>query len=178
MLGQSGIMVVGGACARFIGVEIPEDTTLGGGPRLVEHADLINPDVEVPARGLFSDRSGRAHAAGVGAAHGLDDHREQHQAEIERRFTRRVLDAAQTFVAERRLTRLLVAAECQLLGRLRAALDPKRWRGVEIVELREDLSRHSLRQLHHALARHGLLRRAEPPAAGFYRPRGQAPSFR
>ena len=172
---RTGILVAGSTRARFISVEVPDDAELDGGPRLVEHADLANPDGDVPARGLFSDRSGRAHGA---AAHGLDDHRDQHQAEIERRFARRMVDAAGQFVTAQGVQRLVVAAECQLLGKLRAEIDTKRWRDVELVELAEDLSRQSLRQMHGALAQQGLVKPPQTPSSGFYRPRGQAPSWR
>lgn len=172
---RTGILVAGGTRARFISVEVPDDADLDGGPRLAEHADLLNPDGDVPARGLFSDRSGRAHGS---ASHGLDDHRDQHQAEIDRRFVRGVVDAADQFVIAQGVKRLVVAAECQLLGKLRAELDPKRWRDVELVELAEDLSHQSLRQMHDALARQGIVKAQHAPAAGVYRPRGQASSWR
>jgi protein required for attachment to host cells len=173
---RTGILVAGGTRARFISVEVPADAELDGGPHLIEHDDLVNPDGDVPARVLFSDRSGRAHGGAV--SHGLDDHRDQHQAEIERRFARRVIDAAEQFRSGRAVQRLVIVAECQLLGKLRAELDPKRWRDAEVVELAEDLSRQSLRQIHAALAQHGLVKAARSPAAGVYRPRGQEPSWR
>jgi len=172
---RTGILVAGGTRARFISVEVPADAELDGGPHLVEHDDLVNPDGDVPARVLFSDRSGRAHGA---ASHGLDDHRDQHQAEIERRFARRVVDATEQFRGGHGVQRLVIVAECQLLGKLRAELDPKRWRDVEVVELAEDLSRQSLRQIHATLAQQGLVKAARSPAAGVYRPRGQEPSWR
>jgi protein required for attachment to host cells len=173
---RTGILVAGGTRARFISVDVPADAELDGGPHLLEHDDLVNPDGDVPARVLFSDRSGRAH--GGAASHGLDDHRNQHQAEIERRFARRVIDAAEQFRKERGVQRLVIAAECQLLGTLRSELDPKRWRDVEVVELAEDLSHQSLRQIHAALAQQGLVKAPRTPATGVYRPRGQEPSWR
>lgn len=173
---QTGILVAGGTRARFISVEVPADAEIDGGPHLVEHDEMVNPDGDVPARALFSDRSGRAHGGNV--SHGLDDHRDQHQAEIDRRFARRVVEAAEQFRAARGVQRLVIVAECQLLGRLRAELDPKRWRDVELVELAEDLSRQSLRHIHAALAQQGVVKAARAPASGVYRPRGQEPSWR
>jgi protein required for attachment to host cells len=173
---RTGILVAGGTRARFISVEVPDDAELEGGPRLVEHADLVNPDGDTPARALFSDRSGRAHGGSV--SHGLDDHRDQHQAEIDRRFVRKAVESSDEFLAARGVQRLVIVAECQLLGKLRAEIDPKRWRDVEVVELAEDLSRLPLRQIHAALAQRGLVKEARMPAAGVYRPRGQEPSWR
>jgi protein required for attachment to host cells len=175
---RTGILVAGGTRARFISVEVPADAELDGGPHLLEHDDLVNPDGDIPARVLFSDRSGSGRAQGGAASHGLDDHRTRHQAEIERRFARRVIDTAEEFRGARGVQRLVIVAECQLLGTLRAELDPKRWRDVEVVELAEDLSRQSLRQIHAALAQQGLVKAARTPATGVYRPRGQEPSWR
>jgi protein required for attachment to host cells len=172
----TGILVAGGTRARFISDEVPADAELDGGPHLIEHEELVNPDGDVPARVLFSDRSGRAHGGAV--SHGLDDHRDQHQAEIDRRFARRVIDTTERFRAARGMQRLVIVAECQLLGKLRAELEPKRWRDVEVVELAEDLSRQPLRQIHVALAQRGLLKMPRTPAAGVYHPRGQEPSWR
>ena len=172
---RTGILVAGGTRARFISVEVPDDADLDGGPHLVEHAELVNPDGEIPARGLFSDRSGRAHGA---ASHGLDDHRDQHQEEIDRRFARRMVESADQFIQTQGVQRLVIAAECQLLGKLRGEIDLKRWRDVELIELAEDLSRQSLRQMHGALAQQGIVKPARAPTAGVYRPRGQAPSWR
>ena len=178
MQGRTGIIVMDGARARFIGIQLPDDEALDGGPRLVEHAELVNPDGDTPARGLFSDRSGRAHASAASAAHGLDDHRDRHQAEIDRRFARQICQGAERFVAERQLRRLIVVAPPRLLGVLRGELGSDGFRNVEVVELNEDHSRQSLRDLHDTLAARGLVKPAQPPEAGVYRPRGQASSWR
>jgi protein required for attachment to host cells len=178
MQGRTGIVVMDGARARFIGIQVPEDEAIDGGPRLVEHSELVNPDGDTPARGLFSDRSGRAHASAANAAHGLDDHRDRHQAEIDRRFARQVYVDAERFVAEQQLRRLILVAPPRLLGVLRTELGAEPFRNVELVELNEDLSRQPLRHVHATLAARGLVKPPQRPEAGVYRPRGQAASWR
>ena len=66
----------------------------------------------------------------------------------------------------------------RLLGVLRGELGSDGFRNVEVVELNEDHSRQSLRDLHDTLAARGLVKPAQPPEAGVYRPRGQASYWR
>ena len=166
------MIVADGIRARFITVEVPVDSDADGGPRLLEHQDLVNPEADVPARELFSDRSGRTHASPGGSAHGLDDHREQHQADSYRRFAHRIADAAERFTTEHQAQRLILLAPPRLLGVLRPALDPKR---LVITEVGEDLSRQPLQQIHEVLAARGLVPAMQAPRGAVFRPRGQPP---
>lgn len=170
------IVVADSARARFITLEIPEDPQTDGGARLVEHDDLVNPDAEVPERGLFSDRAGRAHASPRGAAHALDDHREGHQREIERRYVRRLVEHADRFVKAQQATRLVLVAEPRLLGTLREQLPSERFRAVDIVEVGENVSRRPLDQIQSVLALRGVVPAARAPQDAVFRPRGQAPA--
>lgn len=173
-----GIIVADGARARFITFQPPDELSPERGTNLIEHSDLINPEGDLPARELFSDRQGRTHGSPTGSAHGPDDHREGHQLELTRRFARRVLDQAAQFIAEQRPGRLVLAAEPHLLGVLRAELEHHALRDAPIVTIAEDLSRRSLGDIREILAQHDLLPLARPPRAGVYRPRGQPPAPR
>ena len=173
------IIIVDRAWARFITVETPVDPSIQGGPHLLEHRDLVNPEATLPERGLFSDRSGRAHASPTGAAHALDDHREEHLHEMDRRYARWVLGEAAGFVAAERASRLLIVAEPRLLGVLREQVQPERFHGVEITDLTEEIAQLPLEQIHTILAQHGAVHGAKPPRAGaVLRPRGQPPAKR
>ncbi|HWO13447.1 MAG TPA: host attachment protein [Polyangiaceae bacterium] len=172
------IIVADGARARFMTLEIPIEPSIDGGARLVEHDDLVNPEAEAPERGLFSDRMGRGHASGSGAAHAVDDHREQHQQEVERRFVRRLLERAERFVGEQGARRLVLVSEARLLGALRTQLVDHRLRGVEVLELAENLTRRALGEIQAKLAARGALPAARAPDLGVFRPRGQAPATR
>lgn len=175
---STGIIVADGARARFITFHPPDELTPDRGTNLIEDSDLINPEGDLPARDLFSDRPGRTHGSPTSSAHGADDHRDAHQLELTRRFARRVLDEGRSFVARHSLRRLVLAAEPRLLGVLRDELEPHPIGTAHIDSLAEDLSRRSLGDIREILVRHGLLPPSVPPRAGVYRPRGQPPSPR
>lgn len=177
-MSKIGIIVADGARARFITFQPADELTPERGTNLIEQSDLINPEGELPARDLFSDRQGRTHGSPTGSAHGPDDHREAHQLEITRRFVRRVLDQARLFIAEHSPARLVLAAEPRLLGVLRSELEHHALLGAEVTTIAEDLSRRSLGDIAGILALHGLLPPTSPPRAGVYRPRGQPPAPR
>jgi protein required for attachment to host cells len=175
---ETSIIVVDGAHARFFTVEIPEEPLLDGGARLIEMRDLVNPAAHIPERLQFSDRMGRAHASPGGAAHALDDGRERHREESERRWIRVLLDEVERFVREARSARLVLVAEPRLLGVLRAQLVHERLHGIEVAELGENLTQHPVAQIHAMLAVRGLVPAAVAPEVGVFRPRGQTPVAR
>lgn len=175
---KTGIVVADGARARFLTLQPEDDLAPERGPRLIEQLDLSNPEGELPGRELFSDRGGRMHGSPSGSAHGSDDHRAQHRVEFERRFVRRMLDEAQRFAREQGLSQLVIAAEPSLLGVLRPELERSPLPGVNVVELAENLVRHSLTDVTEILVRQGLMPKSRAPAGGSYRPRGQPPALR
>jgi protein required for attachment to host cells len=177
-MARTCITVVDGAHARFFTPEIPEDPIVDGGARLIEHQDLVSPEADIRGRQLFSDRRGRAHASPAGAAHALDDGRERHLEELERRYVRRLVDELERFVQRERATRLLLVAEPRLLGVLREQLRYERLRGVEVVELGENLSQRPVAQIQSILALRGVVPAAASPDVGVFRARGQAPVAR
>lgn len=172
------IILVDGAHARFFTLEIPEDPSVDGGARLVEHQDLVNPEADVPERALFSDRRGSAHASPTGGAHALDDGRERHREELERRYVRRLVDEAERFVQREEARRLLLVAEPRLLGVLREQLRYERLRQVEVIEVGENLCQRPSDQVQSILALRGLVPAAAAPDVGVFRPSGQPPVAR
>ena len=175
---RTGIIVADGARARFLTLQPTDELSPERGPRLIEHLDLVNPEGDQQERELFSDRGGRMHGSPGGAAHGSDDHRAQHRSEYERRFVRRLLDEAQRFAREQGLNQLVLAAEPSLLGVLRPELERSALSGVGVVELPENLVRHSIAAMTDILAKQGLMPRSTAPTGGLYRPRGQPPALR
>lgn len=170
------IIVADGARARFMTLEVPLEPALDGGARLLEHEDLVNPEAEVPDRGLYSDRSGRGHASRGGVAHAFDEHREQHHREVEKRFAWRLVERGERFLSDRGARRLVLVADTRLLGALRAELGDGGLRGVEVIEIAEDLTRQPLGSIQASLAARGAIPAAQPPEHGVFRPRGQAPA--
>jgi protein required for attachment to host cells len=155
-------------------VERPADSRFEGGPELVEHVDLVNPEGELTGEELFSDlKSGLGHASGGGPAHRFDDHRSQHQAEIARRFARFIVEAALRFVRERGANRLVIVAEPRMLGFLRAELDATK-HGLRLDELAHDMSWHAVSHIQDVLTERGLVAARKAPSLA-YRPPGQPP---
>lgn len=169
------IVVIDGAHARFFNLEIPEEPRADGGARLIEAQDLVNPAAEIPERGLFSDRRGQAHASPAGAAHALDDGRERHRHEFERRWVRRLVDAIEHFVRGEQPARLLLVAEPRLLGVLRDEINDERLRGIEVIELGENLTQRPVAQIQSILALRCAVPAPAAPDMGVFRPRGQPP---
>ena len=177
-MNKDSVVVADGAHARFFALQNPEEPRVDGGAYLLEMRDLVNPDADIPERLLFSDRSGRAHASREGAAHSLDDGRERHRRELERRWARRLVDEMAQFVRYEQSTRLLLVAEPRVLGALREQLVHERLRNIEIVELGENLALHPVAHIQSSLASRGLLPAAAAPDVGVFRPRGQPPAER
>jgi protein required for attachment to host cells len=175
-----GIIAADRARARFITAEVLDDTEFEGNPRLTERDVLANPLAELPPRANYSDRPSRkpSGAGPKGALPATDDHRERHEIQDERRFAQRILEAADRFVQAERPSRLLLLAEPHLLGLLRGELSPQRWSNVEVQDVAQDFSNHSLPELRDVLTRRGILPEPQLPRAGIYRPRGQEPTAR
>jgi len=153
----TGIIVADAARARFITFEPSREPDQDGKDRCVEHADLVNPEAGTARRERSGDRPGRLHASRGGPAHLADDHRQRHQEEVERRFAKRILDAAAPFLGQHRLRHLLLIAAPRLLGSLRAELAGRHLRDVQIVEMNEDHSRRSLSQIAELVVQRQLL---------------------
>ena len=177
-MARTCIIVVDSAHARFFTLEIPEEPSIDGGARFVEHQDLVNPEADIPERALFSDRRGSAHASPKGAAHALDDGRERHRQELERRYVRRLVDETERFVQREQARRLLLVAEPRLLGVVREQLRYDRLRQIEVIELGENLCQRPIAQIQSILALRGVVPAAAPPDVGVFRPCGQPPVAR
>ena len=154
------VVVADGAKARCFTLE---EAPIGeGGPNLVEHDDLVNPEGDAAGKDLYSDaKSGRNEAPGGGGAHGYDDHRSGHEGEVERRFAKSVMDACAEALKQHQSRRLVLVAEKRMLGHLRAAMDTAA-AGARIEELAKDLTKLSASELHAYLAKEGILPERKP----------------
>ena len=159
------VVVIGGARARFFTLEPVEFPDLESGPRLVERGELLNPEGRLPERDLYADsKTGRGRAPG-GRAHGYDDHRSEHDEEIERRFTRQVLERANQLAQEHQARSLILAAPSRLLGFLRPDLDGLIKQGIEVKKLAKDMIKLSSDQIQAHLAKEDLLPERRRPGA-------------
>lgn len=106
-----------------------------------------------------------------GPAHGYDDHRDRHHAEMLRRFAREIAAHAERLVKDRGLVGLVLVTDARLLGFLREQLPPQ-LRDKIIATLDEAATKKSVAELRELLEQRGLLPAAPRPKSR-YRPRGQ-----
>lgn len=165
------VVVADAARARMF--VLGESGGVGGGPDLSELGGLANPEGEAAGKALYSDtKSGRNDAPAGGGAHGYDDHRDRHMAELERRFARDILMAARDELGRRGAHTLVLAAGPRMLGYLREAMEgvPE---GVTVREVGKDLTRLSPAELHQHLAADGVLPPRQSADSQRYTPAGQ-----
>ncbi len=125
------------------------------GQDLLERVDLVNPERRQRPSEVHSDtRPGTSYApTGVGFA--VDDHRDAHQDEVERRFSVQISAELAKLVQETGYREVVLVASHRMLGHLRSAyLAPP---GVGLHELALDLTREPAPALHQRLADLGLL---------------------
>ncbi|MBA1149168.1 host attachment protein [Ectothiorhodospiraceae bacterium WFHF3C12] len=151
------VVVAEGARARFFTLEPVEVPEFESGPNLKEWNTLMNPEHKAHQREVYTDvRSGR-NRGNAGEAHAYDDHRDQHDAEMEHRFARTIAGELEQFAGEHSASRVVLCAEKQMLGYLRGALNGHARKDLAITEVAKDLTRLSPRDLHEKLARDGVL---------------------
>ncbi|MCH8505856.1 MAG: host attachment protein [Ectothiorhodospiraceae bacterium] len=153
------VVVAEGSRARFFTVEQAEIPELESGPNLVEHSSMANPEHQARGNAIYADlRSGRNRSA-YGSGHGYDDHRNQHDAEMERRFAREIARKLDEMTRGNGTQRVVLCAEKQMLGYLRPNLNGAIPHGVAVHEVPKDLAKLSVRQLHERLAKDGYIPR-------------------
>jgi protein required for attachment to host cells len=163
-MGDYCIVVASGLHARCFTLEPVELPELESGPKLVERGELFNPDKEMARRDLYTDsKTGRGRAPHGGPSHGYDDHRSQHEDELERRFARRVLEKTRRVAEANKARCVVLVAPARMLGLLRQHLVIIRKRGMEVHGLAKDMTKFSPKQIHDYLAREQLLPACKRP---------------
>lgn len=143
---QQLIAVVDGARARYFSVRVRVTPSGEEKNMLVEVETLINPSHRLKDGDLFSDsRPGLRKAFAGGPGHGVDDKRNAHTVEFERKFAKLVLAKMAELIREHSVTYAILAAGPMMLGHLREhrKLLPR----VEIGELPKHLTELSPHQL-------------------------------
>jgi protein required for attachment to host cells len=124
--------------------------------RLAEIADLVNPAQRLRSGEIYAEsRPGVKQDQGTGIRAGLDEHRQDHFAEEERRFAADVIEAARRAGAEHGSRDLVLAAAPEMLGVLRGAsdrLDPQ----ISVHELPKHLTQEGPDDLRERLAAVGI----------------------
>lgn len=120
----------------------------GEPPRMHEVRDLVNPGRQ--AHGMFAAPPARRW---MGGGYGnVDDHREDHVAELEARFAKAVVADLDRITREQAFGRVIIVASPRMLGTLRAVYGPLERPDLEIIEIAQDLAWLTSPQLHDHLA--------------------------
>jgi protein required for attachment to host cells len=152
------VVVADGAKARIMEVEENADAPPRARIKLVESARLSNPQHTVGGRRtLRKIKSGRDVGRGRMAPHGYTDKREQHEAEVLRRFAARIAKRATALATAGGASSMVLVADPRMLGLLRAALKPVSKVGVKVRELAHDYTGCTAPQLQRHLRDNGLL---------------------
>ncbi|MBK9033993.1 MAG: host attachment protein [Myxococcales bacterium] len=140
-------------------------------PTLRERADLVSPERRMRPRELWTDARPRANV-GVGR-HGdpIDDHRDDHLVEVDRRFAATVVARVAQLVDDAACARVALVASPRFLGHLREHTAPLRQRGVTIEEVGRDLTTETVPELRTHLGEFGVL-----PRTGRWVPEGSSPN--
>lgn len=149
------VVVAEGARARFFTLEPADVPELEGGPNLVEHDSLANPQHRAHHEHIYADgRGGRNRTAG-GQSHGYDEHRQQYDDGLEQRFARDIAEHLDTLARRSASRRIIMCAEKRMLGFLRGAMNGQQHNGIDIIEVPKDLAKLNSRELHQHLAQDG-----------------------
>ncbi|WP_428264856.1 host attachment protein [Haliangium sp.] len=152
------VLTLDASRARLFGLEVQRGPGGESLTKLVEVEDLANPGRRQRASEAFTDsRPGMHGGAGGGPGHGLDDGRDAHLDELERRFTVDVVAALGRQVQALGASRAVIAASPRMLGHLRETIGGQSKLGVEIDELGKELTKLSPVELHDHLAKDELL---------------------
>ncbi|HEU0033635.1 MAG TPA: host attachment protein [Kofleriaceae bacterium] len=116
-------------------------------PQFTELRDLVNPGRQ--AHGMFTDKPPRS----PGDNHGTkDDHRGDHIAELDARFSKDVISQVEALVREYELPQVILVAGPKSLGVLRGEAARLEKRGIRVDEIAQNLAWLSAPQIHDQLA--------------------------
>lgn len=148
------VVAVNGSRARFFTLQSQQAPIYESGPYLAEQECLVNPEQDETNQELWSDDSGAIRSVG-GGAHGLDDHRDRHRAEYERRFARLVAAEIVTLAHDQQAKYVILAAKNHMRGLLHKELSGSK--AFELKEVDKDYNDLPVQALHEHLAELKLL---------------------
>ncbi len=150
------VVVANGSRARFFTLKRPQIPELESGPRLIEQAEISDPELKQHARDLWTEKPGKNRGKSQAQSHVYDDHRDSHQAEYERRFVQVVAERAARFAHEHEADNLVLCSIQRQLPLLRQALNGHLG-DTRVTELAKDLSKLEPISLHDHLSKEGLI---------------------
>lgn len=160
-MNQYCVVVANGNKARFFTLENPDMPEVESGPNLVKHKDINRQELESLNNELWSENKSGGNRGHGGQSHGYDDHRTQHEDDVERRFANTIADECKR-ISHNKRTNVVLVSQKRMLGHLRSALDT-RLHGVNTDELAKDLIKLSPQALQTHLAREKLVPECRTP---------------
>ena len=151
------VVVANGSRARFFSLQDSEIPEIESGPNLVESGEVTDPLLKRKAHDLWSERSGKNRSSSGGQSHGYDDHRDQHSAEMERRFVHSVAERSARFAKREKATTVLIVGSSRQVPMLTDSLGSLLLGQAKIEGYSKDLAKLSPSALHDHLAKEGLL---------------------
>lgn len=149
------VVVAEGARARFFTLEPADIPELAGGPDLIEHDALANPQHRAHDGSIYADTRGGRNRTPGGQGHGYDEHRKRHDTAVERRFARDIASRLDRLARRNGTRHIILCAEKRMLGLLRGVVSAPP--GTEIVEVGKDLAKLPTAELHRHLSRDGYI---------------------
>jgi protein required for attachment to host cells len=157
-MSRTCILVADRSRARFFVLEPRASTSRPGDlSKLREIEALTDADGALKGVDMFSSTRSGTNRSPAGGQFEYDDHRERHRDEAERRFAKRIVEAAKALVHSRATETLVLAAEPRMLGLLRAEVEGAPLGPVELREVPADISKGTPEQIQAALSRRGAL---------------------
>ena len=151
------VVVADGARARIFSLQIRETPDGTGRPFLQAERDLVNPGRRARDAEIFTNsRPGSRRGAPGGPGHSVDDHRNEHTAELERRFAVDIVEEVERVASNGSCTELVLAAAPRMLGALRSPAGRLN-RSFAVKELSRDLTKLTPTDVHDHLAAKELL---------------------
>jgi len=151
------VVVADSARARIYSLQIRETPDGSGRPYLHSERDMVNPGRRARDAEVFTNsRPGTRRGAPGGPGHGVDDHRNEHSAELERRFANDIVDEIKRVASSGSCTNLVLAAAPRMLGALRSPAC-KLQRAFDVAELDRDLTKLTPTDVHDHLAAKELI---------------------
>ena len=151
------LVVADAARARLFTFKREDD--LAPAPVLRERADLISNEARQRPSELFTETRPPTNVGPSGRTFAVDDHRDAHMDEFDRRFAQTIMEQLATLASETACPRVALVASPRFLGHLRTYAGALK--GLAVEEIARDLTREATPRLREHLAELGLL-----PAAG------------
>ena len=151
------VAVINGTKARFFSLDSAALSEYESSPKLLEQEGLSDATKELHGQELWANLKTGRNRSSNNQAHSYDDHRQNHEHELEKRFAQKISSRMLNLVQTEGAKHLLIVAEPQILGLMRATMTDNLFKTLNLKEVAKDIGHFSVKQIHDYLAKKGLL---------------------